>query len=126
MNIFDEKRYLKISGPDMGEDRIIVKLFPIKGGLCFFDIGWIYASTNPIHFIKGKIEGEGPWTIGSAKIEVIKEGTEIYNKVLAWQKYRDDELPNKDRERELFEWEVTFSKGFTDQIDFIEGWEVLK
>lgn len=67
---FDKNLPLLIEVHDNGK-RIIAEGFIVEGGIVFWDIWWYEASFHPIHFIKGDIVGDGPWTIGKNKIRGI-------------------------------------------------------
>jgi len=88
MNLFEVIQPLKIIHP-FGGERIIAALFPAPNGLYFFDIGWDdpLNSTHPIHFVEGKVEGDGPWTIGNSKIEVIQDNDALIPSLIEWQKH---------------------------------------
>lgn len=122
MNLFEQTKPLKIIHP-IGGERIIASLFPAPNGLYFFDVGWYdpYGmSGNCIHFVKGKIEGDGPWIIKGdgmeSKIEIMKDNDRLMSQALEWKKYIDgiklkrsqfDILLNdlvQDEKKELLKW----------------------
>jgi len=52
------KKYLKIDGNVCGS-RVVAGIFKTPGGFVFFDVGWDYASLNPVHNI-GQLVSERP------------------------------------------------------------------
>lgn len=67
MNVFKVKEPLVISF-NQGEfkhQRAIAEIAPIRGGLLFFDTFWWDSSGHAIHEIRGKITGDGPWSVKS-------------------------------------------------------------
>lgn len=74
LGLFETKRPLKIviGYEDLDSramNRFMTDVFEVKGGLVFLDYGWcVNTSSFPVHYIKGKIEGDakmGYWEIDS-------------------------------------------------------------
>jgi len=102
MNIFDEKRPLKIvfrSESGMSLDRVIANLFKTSTGICFFDIGWYQSAGHPAHFIDGEVTGQGPWTVKGLNdreyvIEVMDEDDPMMDEWAEWQEFlREENIP---------------------------------
>lgn len=128
MNLFEVIQPLKIIHP-IGGERIIAALFPAPKGLYFFDIGWAdpLNATHPIHFVRGKIQGEGPWIvkdkkIGDSTIEVIQDNDPSMAQALAWKEY----IRGTISEKKIVE--ILFNSGLLTDEDkeFILKWEQNK
>ena len=65
MNVFKVREPLVISfnQGEIRHQRAIAEIFPIRGGLLFFDTFWWDSSGHPIHAVHGKIMGDGPWFV---------------------------------------------------------------
>jgi hypothetical protein len=88
MKLFDERRPLKIIHP-IGGERIIAYLSLREDGILFLDIGWPEAiGQHVIHFVKGRIEGDGPWRIGDCEIMVVKPDDFLMRDYKEWIKYK--------------------------------------
>ncbi|MDD4931640.1 MAG: hypothetical protein PHG66_05875 [Candidatus Colwellbacteria bacterium] len=104
MNIFDEKRPLKINNP-IGGERPIAFLIDSpfkKKGIYYFDIGYPEATLNPLHFVPGEISGEGPWQIGDSIISVMKKDDPLMAEYSEWLDYKKEELITDESTHELF------------------------
>lgn len=73
-NLFDQRKHPLIIEIAPDNIRMIAEIFPTVNGIVFFDYGWhLEESAHPIHQVKGKITGTGPWRVGDAKIHELNQ-----------------------------------------------------
>ena len=70
MNLFEAetKNLSLVIVHPIGGTRNIAALFEVNGGIVFADVGWnTPGGRHPVHFVEGKVTGEGPWKITGSK-----------------------------------------------------------
>lgn len=89
-DLFSMTTPLMVRRPD-GKQEVIAEIFPHPQGLVYFDLYWhLGQPEETIHFIQGKVCGEGPWKIGQHVINVLGcHGTnaELATDHQQWQTY---------------------------------------
>lgn len=112
MKIFDEKKPMAVRvvfKDGFETTRPIAALFKTEKGLAFFDIFWPVATLNPIHFVEGKITGQGPWKIINPlnmvfEFFVMEEDAVIFDEWENWQAYlAENPLPEGAAKKRLEE-----------------------
>ena len=69
-------------------ERVIAEGFIVDGGIEFWDTGWDEASFHPMHYVKGKITGQGPWKVGDKIITQLEGDEEDFEYWQNWQNFK--------------------------------------
>jgi hypothetical protein len=72
-------------------EKVVARAFPHPQGLVYLDLFWHLSTPDEAaHLIRGKLQGEGPWRVGDARIRILgcaSTDPHLQEAYLPWRDY---------------------------------------